>query len=137
MSLAETKKIQQNQTMQNLHCSIFLSLSQRQIAFLRPLEWRNLFESKSKVPYYEKLVIKSGVGLLILFVLMDDILLRLDLQKKYNVQIQFINFLHNCLTYSNQISKNWKHVFRLTYENIFLIPFWLIIIIFVIFNTHN
>ena len=29
--------------------SIFLSLSQRQISFLRPLEWRNLFGQKSKV----------------------------------------------------------------------------------------
>ena len=85
------------------------------ITFLGPLEWRNLFGPKSKVSIHKKLVFKSGVGFLILFVLTDAILLRLDLQKKDNVQIQFFNFLHICLTYSNQISKNWKHVFHLKY----------------------
>ena len=51
--------------------SIFLSLSQRQIAFLGPLEWRNLFEQKSKVGTYQKLIIRSGVRFL--FVLTDAI----------------------------------------------------------------
>ena len=36
--------------------SIFLSLSQRQVAFLGPLEWRNLFGQKSKVGSYKKLI---------------------------------------------------------------------------------
>ena len=36
--------------------SFFLSLSQRQIAFLGPLEWRNLFGQKSKVVIYQKLI---------------------------------------------------------------------------------
>ena len=69
--------------MLNLYCSIlkdFLSLSQRQIAFLGPLEWRNLFGPKDKVSSYEKLVIGSGVRFLFLIVLMDVILLNLDLQ---------------------------------------------------------
>ena len=64
--------------------SIFLSLSQRQIAILGPLEWRNLFGQKSKVVSYEKLVERSAVRFLFqfLFVLMDAILLKLDLQKR-------------------------------------------------------
>ena len=52
-----------------------LSFSQEQIAFLGPLEWRNLFGQKSKVVNYEKLVKRSAVCFLILFVLMDAILL--------------------------------------------------------------
>ena len=65
----------------NVQC--YLSwLSQRQIAFLGPLEWRNLFGPKDKVSSYEKLVLGSGVRFLFLFVLMDVILLNLDLQKR-------------------------------------------------------
>ena len=65
------------QTKSNLHCLLpfnFSSLSQRQITFLGPLEWRNLFGPKSKVFGHEKLVFRSGVGFLFLFVLMDAIL---------------------------------------------------------------
>ena len=62
-----------------------LSFSQRQIAFLGPLEWRNLFGQKSKVVNYEKLVKRSAIRFLILFVLTDAILLRLGLQKRPNV----------------------------------------------------
>ena len=47
--------------------------------------WRNLFGPKSKVPYHEKLVLKSGVRFLFLFVLTDAILLKLDLQKRTSV----------------------------------------------------
>ena len=50
---------QEKSTKVMLHCSFsldFHSLSQRQIAFLRPLEWRNLFGQKSKVGYYQKLI---------------------------------------------------------------------------------
>ena len=52
----------------------------RQIPFLGPLEWRNLFRPKDKVSSYEKLVLGGGVRFLFLFVLMDVILLNLDLQ---------------------------------------------------------
>ena len=57
------------------------SFSQRQIAFLGRLEWKNLFGQKSKVIIYQKLILKSGVRFLILFVLMDAILLRRGLRK--------------------------------------------------------
>ena len=43
------------------------------ITSLGPLEWRNLFEPKSKVASHEKLVFRSGVGFLFLFVLTDAI----------------------------------------------------------------
>ena len=45
--------------------SIFATLSQRQIPFLGPLEWRNLFGPKDKVSSYEKLVFRSAVWFLI------------------------------------------------------------------------
>ena len=70
--------------MQILHRLIFLHLSQRQIAFLGPLECRNLFGSRDKVSSHEKLVFRSGVRFLFLFVLMDAILLTMDLQKRTN-----------------------------------------------------
>ena len=85
MSLAETRKYQ---TKSNLHCLLlfnFPSLSQRQITFLGPLEWRNLFRPKDKVASHEKLVFRSGVWFLFLFVLTDAILLKLDLQKRTSV----------------------------------------------------
>ena len=55
-----------------LQCSL-LWLSQRQIAFLGPLEWTNLFGQKSKVVSFQKLILWSGIRFLILFVLMDAI----------------------------------------------------------------
>ncbi len=64
-----------------MRCSLFLSLSQRQNAFLGPLEWRDLFGPKNKVSSHEKLVFRSGVRFLFLFVLMDAILVKLDLQE--------------------------------------------------------
>ena len=39
----------------NLQCSL-LWLNQRQIAFLEPIEWRNLFGQKSKVVSFQKLI---------------------------------------------------------------------------------
>ena len=75
----------------NQQCS-WSWLSLRQIVFLGPLEWRNLFGPKSKVPYHEKLVLKCGVGFLILFVLTDAILLRLDLQKRTMYKFNFSTF---------------------------------------------
>ena len=51
----------------------FFCLSRRQIAFLGPLEWRNLFGHKNKVSSHEKLDFRNGVWFL--FVLMDAILL--------------------------------------------------------------
>ena len=65
--------------------SIFLSLSQRQIAILGPLEWRNLFGQKSKIVSFQKLIKRSGIHFLILFVLMDSILLSCVLRKRPNV----------------------------------------------------
>ena len=85
MSLAEIRKFQ---TKSNLHCLLlfnFPSLSQRQITFLGPLEWRNPFEPKDKVSCLEKLVFRSGIRFLFLFVLTDAILLKLDLQKRTSV----------------------------------------------------
>ena len=82
MSSSETMKIKQNWTMQIWHCSIFLHLSQRQIAFLGPLEWRNLLGAKNKVFSHKKLVFRSGVWVLFLFVLTDAILLNLNLQQR-------------------------------------------------------
>ena len=63
----------------------FLSFSQRQIAFLGPLEWRNLFGQKSKVVSYQKLIQRSGIRFLFLFVLLDAILLSIGLRKGANV----------------------------------------------------
>ena len=82
MFLVETRKYQ---TKSNLHCLLlfnFPSLSQRQITFLGSLELRNLFGPKDKVSSHEKLVFRSGVRFLFLFVLTDTILLKLDLQKR-------------------------------------------------------
>ena len=64
-------------------------LSQRQIAFLGPLEWRNLFGQKSKVVIYQKLIKRSGVRFLVLLVLMDAILLRRGLYKGTTVKKNF------------------------------------------------
>ena len=66
-----------------------LSFSQRQIAFLGPLEWKNLFGQKSKVVIYQKLTKRSGIRFLILFVLMDTILLRRGLCKGTTVKKNF------------------------------------------------
>ena len=66
-----------------------LSFSQRQITFLGPLEWRNLFGQKSKVVIYQKLITRSGIRFLILFVLMDAILLRRGLRKGIKVKKNF------------------------------------------------
>ena len=66
-----------------------LSFSQRQIAFLGPLEWKNLFGQKIKVVIYQKLIIRSGICFLILFVLMDAILLRRGLRKGTTMKKNF------------------------------------------------
>ena len=62
---------------------------QRQSAILGPLEWTNLFGPSNKVVYLKKLVFGSGVHFSILFVLVDAILLRLDLQKRTSYKIFF------------------------------------------------
>ena len=55
-------------------CNVpYCRLSQRQIAFLGPLEYWNLFGQKSKVISFQKLILWSSVRFLILFVLMDAI----------------------------------------------------------------
>ena len=68
---------------------LYRRLSQRQIAFLGPLEWRNLFGQKSKVVSFQKLILWSGIRFLILFVLMDAILLRRVLCKGTMVKKNF------------------------------------------------
>ena len=65
----------------NQQCS-WSWLSQRQIAFLGPLEWRYHFGPKDKVASHEKLVFRIVAPFLFLFVLKDAILLNLDLQKR-------------------------------------------------------
>ena len=57
-------------------------VSQRQIAFLGHLEWKYHFGPKGKVSCHQKLVFRSAVHFLFLFVLTDEILLNLDLQKR-------------------------------------------------------
>ena len=49
---------------------------------LGPLEWMNRFRPSNKVVYLKKLVFQSTVRFLILFVLTDAILLKLDFQKR-------------------------------------------------------
>ena len=51
----------------------------------KALEWRNLFGPKDKVSYHEKLVFEYDVRFLFLFVIMDAILLKVDLQKRTSV----------------------------------------------------
>ena len=58
---------------------------QRQRVILGPLELMNLFGPSNKVVYLKKLVFQSAVRFLILFVLTDTILLKLDLQKRTSV----------------------------------------------------
>ena len=101
--MAESRKYQSKL---NLHCLLpfnFPSLSQRQITYLGPLESRNLFGPKDKVSSYEKLVFRSGVRFLFLFVLADAILLKLDLQKRTslldNPPNGFVLFVPNGKTY--------------------------------------
>ena len=56
--------------------------SQRQRAILGPLELTNLFGPSNKVVYLKKLVFQSTVQFLILFVLTDAILLKMDFRKR-------------------------------------------------------
>ena len=58
---------------------------QWQIVILGPLEWRNHFGPSNKLVYLKMLVFQSTARFLILFVLMDAILLKLDLQKRTSV----------------------------------------------------
>ena len=59
-----SKHISKCWTMNICPCSIFLGLSQRQIAFLGPLEWRNPFGSKGRVSGHQKLIFITGVRFL-------------------------------------------------------------------------
>ena len=85
---------------------IFPSLSQRQSTFLEPLEWRNLFEPKDKVVCHEKLVLRSVVQFLFLFVLTEAILLKLHVQKRTSI-------LGNPPNEKLFVYKNW-----LTYQKV-------------------
>ena len=78
--------------MQIQQCSIFLSFSQRQIAFLEPLEYRNHFGLEDKVASHEKLVFRRDVRFLFLFVLTDAILLNLNLQKRTMWEVKIFSF---------------------------------------------
>ena len=80
------------------------TFSQRQIAFLGPLEWKNLFGQKSKVVIYQKLIKRSGVRFLILFVLMDTILLRRGLRKGTTMKKNFHLWLCEISQFQNMAS---------------------------------
>ena len=81
----------------------FLSLRQRQIAFLEPLERRYFFGPEDKVSSHQKLVFRNHVQFLFLFVLMDAILLKMDLQKRTNdldtLANQKLFVLQKCIIY--------------------------------------
>ena len=66
---------------------------------LGPLEQLNLFGPSNKVLYLKKLVIKSGVRFLILFVLVDAILQKVVYLKKNREQGCFFGFMH--VSYGN------------------------------------
>ena len=68
----------------NLQCSL-LWLSQRQIAFLGPLKWMNLFGQKSKVVSFQKLI---------LFVLMDAIFWNCDISVGTQWNFKIFCFLY-------------------------------------------
>ena len=100
--MAETRKYP---TKSNLHCLLlfnFPSLSHRQIAFLGVKE---SFRAQDKVSSHEKLAFRSGVRFLFLFVLIDAILLKLDLQFGQSSKSKVV-----CLTKMHHISKNWRHI---------------------------
>ena len=66
------------------------------------------FGSKDKVSSHEKLVFRSGVQFLFLFVLMDAILRELDLQKRTNdLDTEVV-----CLRKLHHISENWERIFH-------------------------
>ena len=70
---------------------------------LGALEQSNFFGPSNKVLYLKKLVIKSGVRFLILFVLVDAILLNFDFKKrtswKFFFSTLYIFALHFCTIY--------------------------------------
>ena len=68
-------------------------VSVKTIAFLGLLEWRNLFGPKSKVAIYEKLVFRSGVGYLFLFVLTDVIFKNSHIWELCRESFGFLGFL--------------------------------------------
>ena len=61
-------------------------------------------------------ILKSAVRFLILFVLTDTILLKLDLQKKDIGFGQSSKWKVVCLAKMHHISKNWEHVFDFQYK---------------------
>ena len=89
----------------NLQCSL-LWLSQRQIAFLGPLEWRNLFGQKSKVVSFQKLILWSGVHFLILFVLMDAIFWNCDISVLAEGNFWFLVFPNQYMAKINSHTKS-------------------------------
>ena len=66
-------------------CNIFIETEERQSPIQGHLKWTNLFWQSNKVSIYDKLLYKSGVCFLILFILTDAILLNLDLQKSEKI----------------------------------------------------
>ena len=80
-------------------CNVpYRRLSQRQIAFLGPLEWMNHFGQKSKVVSFQKLMLRSVVRFLILFVLMDAIFLNCDISvgRRWNFKFWPLGFVKFC-----------------------------------------
>ena len=74
-------------------CNVpYRRLSQRQIAFLGPSEWRNLIGQKRKVVSFQKLILWIGIRFLIFFVLMDAIFWNCDISVLAEGNICFLVF---------------------------------------------
>ena len=71
-------------------------LSQRQIAFLGPLEWTNLFGQKSKVVSFQKLKERSDVCFLIFVCFNGYYILKLRYLRRDSMESQ--NFLFSVLS---------------------------------------
>ncbi len=76
----------------------------------------NLFGPSNKVVYLKKLVFESAVRFLILFVLTNAILIKLDLKKKDISFGQSSKSKVVCLAKMHHISKNLEHVFDFQYK---------------------
>ena len=76
----------------------------------------NLFGPSNKVVYLKKLVFQSAVRFLILFVFMDAILLKLDLQKKDIHFRQSFKWKVVYLAKMHHISNNLEPVFDFQYK---------------------
>ena len=82
---------------------LFIDAEKRESVFRGPLEGTNIFPPSNKVSSYEKLLQKSCICFLILFVLKVAILLNLDFQKIPNCYKQ--NFVLGTIHMGSQSQK--------------------------------